>query len=312
MGRRTLDLYAISSLERILGMPEADIRALAAGPTPYYQPFPKLRKLQPFQKVIPTRKIRYIDNPTGLLKTLQGRIYQRLLATLDFPEHMFGGVRKRSALDNARVHRGTGLLVTMDICDCFPNITPFHVYDVWRNLLNCSAEIPSLLTKLTTFEWHLPQGAPTSTALANLVIYALDEPIRDACAVSGVRYSTLVDDLAFSGEGARELIELAVGVLHSAGFSIRHRKLVVMGGRSRKILNGQVVGPNPNVPSDRVKAARSGIHKLTTGEIPIQKKREYVQRLRGFISYISSVNPRLGTKLINDLEGALAQGDFQK
>ena len=169
-----------------------------------------------------------------------------------------------------------------------------------------------MLTKLTTFEGHLPQGAPTSTALANLVIYSLDEPIRVACAASGVRYSTLVDDLALSGEGARELINLAVGALHSVGFSMPHRKLKVMAGRSRKILNGLVVDRNRNIPRERVKAARSGIHKLTTGEVPNQTRREYVQSLRGFIRYISSVNRRAGTKLLQNLESVLDQVNSQR
>jgi hypothetical protein len=285
MGRRVLNLYAIKSVEGILETSEADIRAIAARPEEYYRPFLKRRKPRPFERAIPIGKIRRIDNPTGLLKSLQGRIYQRLLAPLDFPEHVFGGVRGRSAVDNARTHQGTGLLVTMDIRDCFPSITPFHIYAVWRKLLNCSPEISSLLTRLTTFERHLPQGAPTSTALANLVIYNVDEPIRVACAAHGVRYSTLVDDLALSGEGARELINLAVGVLRSAGFSMGHRKLRVMGGRSRKTLNGLVVNRTPNVPRERVKSARAGIHKLVIGEVANPAQRQYIQRLKGLISY---------------------------
>lgn len=302
-----LNLYAIRSLERILKTPEADIRAIAARPEPYYQPFSSRRKRRPFQRETQIRKLRRIDNPTGLLKLLQGRIYRRLLARLDFPDHIFGGVKGRSALDNARSHSGTRLLVTMDVRDCFPSITAAHVYKVWRNLLNCSDEIALLLTNLTTFEGYLPQGAPTSTALANLVIYSLDEPIRLACAASGVRYSTLVDDLALSGDRGRELINYAVGVFGAAGLSMPHRKLRIMGGGSRKILNGHIVGENPGVPRERIKWARSGIHKLDTGRVPARWLPKYLQRLRGTISHISSVNPRAGSRLLRNLESALAR-----
>lgn len=223
------------------------------------------------------------------------------------PGHIYGGVLKRQVRDNVYAHCGADVLVTMDIRDCFPSITPFHIYHVWRVLLNCSAEISSILTKLTTFAGHLPQGAPTSTALANLVIFSLDEPIRVACEAAHLRYSTFLDDLAFSGDNAREIINIAVQVLRRAGLAVSHKKIKIMGAGSRRVLTGYLVGNRPSIPRQRIKAARSGIHKLRAGEVPRAQRPEYIRSLEGTIAYVATANSVMAKRLLEALEDTVAK-----
>ena len=106
-----------------------------------------------------------IDNPEGELKLLQKAIYKVLLKPLVFPHYLCGGVPGKTVLDNVFIHLNAPFLVTLDIKKFFRRITTFQVFRVWNEVLNCTPRISKLLTQVTTFERHLPQGAPTGTLL---------------------------------------------------------------------------------------------------------------------------------------------------
>src|SRR5207245_666478 len=111
-------------------------------------------------------------------------------------------------------------LVTIDIMNFFPSITPQQVLAVWRKILNCSPAVAYLLTGLTTCRGRLPQGSATSTLLANLVLSSFDAEIRTVCETNGVCYSSWVDDLAFSGDSAPRIVCHVIAVLMKAGFGV--------------------------------------------------------------------------------------------
>jgi retron-type reverse transcriptase len=206
------------------------------------------------------------------------------------------------------MHLGAKVLVTMDIKGFFPSITNKQVYAVWRGVLNCSDRISAILTKLTTFERHLPQGAPTSTTLANLVLYSLDAPIRSECSRLNVRYSTWVDDLAFSGDNAREVINVAIRALAVSGFRAPHKKQRIMGPGTRKVLTKVLLGRFPTVLPERISQLRSGIHKLKTRQIAGDELAVYLGSLEGRIAHVASVDPRKGKVLRGQLAEALEEG----
>ena len=207
-------------------------------------------------------------------------------------------------LDNAVLHRNLRVLLKIDIKRFFPSITNKHVYAVWRELLNCSPEISSLLTKLTTFERHLPQGAPSSTMLANLALYSCDGAIREECCRRNIQYSSWIDDLAFSSDNPRPVINVVIKVLREGGFRISRKKLEIAGPASRKILNGVVLGRRLGIPPDRLSRIRSGIHKLRQGYVQSAQIEGYVRSLRGSIAQIKPINARKAECLGKDLEAA--------
>jgi len=302
---RKLNLHLLSTLERRLGFDQNYLCVFASRAGAAYSPFEKRNKPRPFQKKTKPPKRRVIDNPSEELKAVQSRINDRLLRPLSTPPYMFGGVRGKRVLDNVRVHQNTKVLVKIDIASFFPSITNRHVYRVWQDLLGCSPEISSLLTKLTTFERHLPQGAPTSTSLANLVLHLIDGPIRSECERLGIRYSTWVDDLAFSSENPRPITNLVISTLQREGFRISRRKLEIVSPGERKILNGVLVGRCLSSPPDYLARIRAGIHKLHSGQVPrfpMSEIAHYSQKLRGSIAHISTINPAKGEKLYQSLE----------
>lgn len=305
-----LDLWSISKLEALLGISREVMRELASTSGSLYRPFEKRATPKPFQKKPRLQKVRYIDNPLVRLKKVQGRIYRRLLRPIVLPNYLCGGVGGKTVLDAVLLHQGSKVLVRVDIKSFFPSVSNIQVYNVWSRLLNCSPQISSLLTKMTTFERHLPQGAPTSTLLANLVLYNIDAPIRRVCIASGIRYSSWVDDLAFSGDGARQVVETAVSALQEGGFSVAHKKLKIMGPGGRKVLCGVLMGRFPNVVRDRISSLRSGIHKLRTGEVQAQLRDKYITSLEGSIRQMSTINRRKGMELAKQLKKAIEADPF--
>jgi len=287
-----LNIKSLTALAYRLGLPKDLILSESLRAGRYYRPFTSRSRPPQFATIPREVKERAIDNPVDVIKEIQNRIYQRLLTPLPWPLHICGGIKGKSLLDNINQHLGTGVVVTLDIKSFFPSITTFHVYDVWSDLLRCSPEVAALLTRLTTFERHLPQGASTSSALANLVLYSLDQPIRAYCSQEGILYTTWIDDLAFSGEESRNVINVAVKALRVGGFAVPHRKLRIMPSHRPQILTGLLLNRQPGVLREYVSATRSAIHKLATGCVPAFDRERYLRTLRGRIVYIRMINPR--------------------
>ena len=300
---RPRSLYSLAKLESVLGVRREQLKFIAHLAGSYYRPFYKKERQRPFLKKsnAPRKKPRIIDNPQGPLKSIQRSIHRNLLLTVRMPNYICGGAPGKTVLDNVYMHLGAPTLITIDIKNFFREITNVQVYEVWRNLLGCGTKTARLLTQLTTFEKHLPQGAPTSTILANLVLFQPFEPVRDTCARRGITYSTWIDDLAFSGNDARGIISLVANALRSAGFSISHRKLKIMGPATRKKLNGIVMNRFPNVAREYEKRIRSGIHKLQTRQIAHQDLEKYLRQLQGAINYVCLIAPRKGQSFLRKL-----------
>src|SRR5438309_2300649 len=119
----TLNISSVGRLADMLGVPEAELRALAAIDWAYETRHESRRPL-PFPKRDRPRKLRRIDEPVGCLKAVQKRI-QRLLPS-KLPDHILGGVKGVGVLHNVRLHLGARVLVTLDIRDFFPSVTTVH------------------------------------------------------------------------------------------------------------------------------------------------------------------------------------------
>jgi RNA-directed DNA polymerase len=305
-----LNIQSVNRLADILKIPPERLRSLSAAPGANYRPFEHVRAPRPFQKK-PASKPRPIDNPNDDLSWAQKRANRRLLAPICFPGHVFGGIRKRSVLDNAQYHHGASLLVTVDIKQCFPSITNKHVYSVWRDLLGCAPEVSSLLTRLTTFERHLPQGAATSPLLANLLIWLIDAPIREACKRLGVAYSTWIDDLAFSGERARELVQIAAETLRANGLRVSRKKVRIMGPRTPKLLTGIRLGAHTTrSPREKISRIRSGIHKLDSGLVGQDQVEKYVKGLVAQLRFVHQPCPKDAARYARKLRQSAGKRSF--
>jgi len=288
---QNLEILSVNRLADILRVPRERLVELEQFSRALYKPFSLTKPLRPYQRKVSSRP-RPIDNPIGCLKEVQKRINRALLRPICFPENVLGGVPKRSVLDNAQLHLGSSLLVTIDVKSCFPSITNAQVYRVWRHFLGYSTPVASLLTALTTYNRHLPQGAATSPLLANLVMWMIDEPIRRACRERDVVYSTWIDDLAFSGGCARELIPISARVLQGEKLRISRSKIRIMGSRDVKLITGARLGRDGvRAPKDKLLRIRSGIHKLGSEQMTSENQARFVKSLVAQLRYIDRLNP---------------------
>jgi RNA-directed DNA polymerase len=302
----SLDIYSTRRLEFLLGRSRVELHDLASKAVRYYEPFPLKPKQRRFAKKVAPQKKRWIDHAVDPLKAIQSRIQERLLGPLILPEHLLGGVRGKSVANNARVHLGAPYLITIDIKNFFPSITPTQVRVVFREILNCSPAVSYLLAGLTTYRGRLPQGAPTSPILANLVLSGFDGEIRAVCKQNGICYSSWVDDLAFSGDSVSSVIGPVIATLMKAGFRVSHRKIKRMGPRDRKVLNNLVLGKFTTVSKQYRARIRAGIHNLKCGRVSAPEIGAYVEGLRGNISYLQLFDPKKAAGMRLELERACA------
>lgn len=170
-------------------------------------------------------------------------------------------------------------------------------------MLGCSPDVSTILTKITTYKGHLPQGAPTSTSLANVFIFSIDEPIRAACARLGVSYSVWVDDLNFSGDAATRIIPIAIGTLGSSGLKASRKKFKVAGPNKPKEVTGiNLTGSKISVLPAYANRIRAGIHKLRTGQVPFEEFEDYITKIQGHIAYVRNIDPDRAKRFLRDLE----------
>jgi hypothetical protein len=297
-----INLRSLGDLEFRLGEERETLRLLSSNIALHYSPFQRTKPAKPFQRVIST-KLRSIDNPSHELKRVQRKIARHLLGHLETPDFLFGAVKGRTIHTNAARHHGARLIVKMDIKRYYPSVSNTHVFRVWRYELGCSLDVARLLTRLTTYERHLPQGAPTSSILANIYLASVFGPILELCSELDVKPGAFVDDLIFSGDRARQVMEPTRKLLGRDGFSFSAAKREILGSRSEKQVTGiREGGDGPRAPYKKLGDLRAGFHKLRIGVIPEKERPDYIKRLAARVAHIHNICPKDAAKFMTQLE----------
>ncbi len=187
-------------------------------------------------------KVRQIDRPVGALKFLQSKIESTLLATFPFPHALHGCVRGRSPLTNARQHLDQPLVVKIDLADFYPSVTCRMVHSVRQNDFRFGPPIATLLTRLTTYKGHLPPKAHGQAVISLTLSFCRPPKEIEAIAFAmGCTVTFFVDDIAISGQRARESLTSIIGVIEKQGLSLRYGKTEVMTYAHPQIVTGYTV-----------------------------------------------------------------------
>ena len=144
----------------------------------YEKKEPKLNKdgTPKYKNGIPQYRI--LEPSRKPLKAIQTRIKNRILNNFELPLNIQGGVKKKDNISNAKIHQGKKYHFITDLKDFFPTINNKMIYDMFIRL-NFTPDVSRLLTILTTYHGHLPQGTPTSAHIANLVFLPIDKMLID-------------------------------------------------------------------------------------------------------------------------------------
>lgn len=173
---------------------------------------------------------RVINPPKPVLKRIQKRINKYFNNNIVLPDYAFGGVKNRDNVKNARTHKGQKYVFQTDIRDFFPSISHRRVYSALVSV-GFSPDVASLITRLTTYKGHLPQGAPTSTFLANLVFSSTGNQIQQIAIQNNLRFTTFVDDITLSSQSDfKDLVPTIIQVISNAGYKISHSKTTYKSG----------------------------------------------------------------------------------
>lgn len=149
-------------------------------------------------------KDRTVYEPKQDLKRLQKRINHRIFEKVQYPSYLQGGIKdlsnKRDYVENAKVHckNKPNVIISIDIKSFYDNIKPEFVLNVYKNFFHFPDEVSEILTKLTTFRNKVPQGACTSSYLANLIFFNTEYSLVSKFRNKGICYTRLLDDVTLS------------------------------------------------------------------------------------------------------------------
>lgn len=213
---------------------------------------------------------RQIEAPSPELKAIQRRILHRLLKRLRAHPAVTGFERHHSIVTNAVVHEGQAVVLRMDLRSFFPS-TPAQRITTYLRRIGWDADAASIITRLCTYEGRLPQGAPTSPRLSNLVNYPLDTRLYALARRYRATYTRYADDLTFSfaqDEDRRvgDLIWRASAIVGFYGYKLhRRRKLNVRRAHQQQRVTGLVVNQKTNLPRSTRRWLRAVEHHIKTG-----------------------------------------------
>lgn len=267
---------------------------------------------------------RLIEAPKPLLKQAQLQILHEILNQVPTHSAAHGFVRGRSILSNATPHVGQAVVVKFDLQNFYPTVSRNRVIAIFR-ALGYGREAAIWLAELTTSRIasntplpghrpsdlnpyaraHLPQGAPTSPALANLSAYSLDLRLAGLTRRFGGQYTRYADDLTFSGDETfsrrlRVFLPLVSRIIRGERFLVNWPKRRVLRQAQRQTVTGIVVNERPSIARvdfDLLKAIltnciRTGPRAQNRLQLP-----NFAAHLHGRISYVAMIQPQRAQRL---------------
>jgi RNA-directed DNA polymerase len=269
--------------------------------------------------------LRLIEAPKSLLKSVQHRILRDILNLISPHEKAHGFVAGRSIVTNAQPHTGQRVLLKFDLENFYASVPYSRVVAIFRRV-GYSREAALWLARLTTsalptnipfpdgdpyavrpyLRRHLPQGAPTSPALANLSAFALDVRLSGMARCFGAVYTRYADDLTFSGSqqllrAMPVFIPLVTKIIRSERFRVNLRKRKVIRNNQRQCVTGVVVNERPNISRkdfDRLKAILTNCVRHGPNSQNRDRHENFPAHLRGRVAFVTQLNQNRGAKLL--------------
>jgi len=241
-------------------------------------------------------KVRHIQNPTTALKNVQRNILVRFLSPIPVLAHVGAYVPGRSCRDTAVQHVGQGIILSLDISDFFPSVRRAAIRRYLHRTVGYSHSVASLLAALMCYTHFVPQGAPTSGLIANLVAHeAFDKRILRELANLDPRwvYTRYSDDLDISHpdkkspEEAKAVIKMVEHAVTQSGFRMNEKKTKMEPRHKRQKVLGMVVNEKVNIPRYEYMRTRALIHNCLIDGFEKQVKRAGMKSVAGLKSHLS-------------------------
>ncbi len=320
------ELPTAKALANAIGISMPELRFLA-----FDRPLSRVSHYQRF--LIPKKSggDRLISAPMPRLKRAQYWVLDNVLAALPVHEAAHGFAPERSIVSNALPHVGREVVVNLDLKDFFPTLTWKRVKGKFRGL-GYSEAVATVLALICTEPdvdavdldgqrlyarkgpRRLPQGAPTSPALTNLICLRLDRRIAGVAASLGFTYTRYADDMTFSASGepaakTGTLLKAVGDIITAEGFIVHPDKTRVMRRHRRQEVTGLTVNERVAVPRDTLRRFRALLHQIEVSG-PAGKTwgggGDVLLAAVGFAQFVRMVDAEAGAPLVAKAR-ALAQ-----
>ncbi len=234
---------------------------------------------------------RILHIPDEALKKLQRAIGEKLLPLESVSPYATAYRPGTSITKNALPHTGKKSILKLDIRHFFDSIPYSLVKEKAFPKERYSEKIRILLTMLCYYKDALPQGAPTSPAISNIILCDFDNDVGEYCKSRGVAYTRYCDDMTFSGDldDTAELIDFVRSRLKTYGFTLNNEKTKIIAAAKRQMVTGIVVNEKPNLPDKYKRAIRQEVYFIRKFGI-----RSHLSRIRDPRSPISYLDSLLG------------------
>ncbi|MCB9652558.1 MAG: RNA-directed DNA polymerase [Deltaproteobacteria bacterium] len=264
---------------------------------------------------------RLISAPKPKLKWIQHWILRHVLEPLKAEDVAHGFVKARSIVSNASAHVGQDIVINVDLKDFFPTLTYRRVWGFFRKL-GYSGHVATIFALLTTEpavdeleldgsryfvatgERFLPQGAPTSPALTNVICRKMDRRLAGLARTFGLTYTRYADDFTFSGPGETNVgrfFGALTRVVTEEGFSIHPGKTRIFRRGRRQEVTGLVVNSGkPTVPRATLRRFRALLFQIEKDgpEGKVWKPGvDVVRSIQGFARFVAMVDSEKGRAL---------------
>lgn len=218
--------------------------------------------------------IRTIEAPLGALKTIQRKLiplFESLYCELPC---VYGFIHNKSIANNAQRHIQKKMIMSIDLVDFFPSITSGRIHELLIKGFHFEDEVANTLTNIVCHNGHLPQGAPTSPILSNMVCFKMDRGFLSLAAKHKFTYTRYADDLTFSvtssyaasflfdkGKWGIDGINDEIRRIVAAnGFVINPEKIMIAGRGTRQVVNSVLVNKKCNMNRETYRSFRALFH----------------------------------------------------
>lgn len=253
---------------------------------------------------------RIISMPNKELLIVQKKIQEKILDNVIIHKNAFGFVKNKSIIDNAKMHLNKEMILNMDLKDFFPSIHRGRVFYIFKNICNYDNNTSYCLTKLTTYKNSIPQGAPTSPVISNIVAFMLDVRLSKIADKFNINYTRYADDITFSGNKEninKSLLKIVNDIIEGCGFKVNKKKTRFASYAGRQEVTGLIVNNKEiSVPNDYIKKIRQELYYVK--KYGLKGHREKVgftnkyfkDHMLGKILFVNQIDSKKGKKLLNE------------
>ena len=237
---------------------------------------------------------RTLHVPSKRLKQVQTVILHEILNGMPVSRYATAYKTGTTLTDNAAPHVGKRYLLKLDITDFFGSIRFGQVYRAAFNANYFPKQIGLMLSRLCCRQGVLPQGAPTSPALSNLVMRNFDNNMGAWCAKRGISYTRYCDDMTFSSDKPLyHVYEKAKAMVGEMGFQLTEKKTRFVTDSNRQSVTGLTVNEKVAVSRDYKRELRKEVHGMLKFGIRTYSGNnlQCLRRLHGQVQFVLQVEP---------------------